>query len=70
MLKIEVILGIAASVVALTAFFFRAWSNLRSGRRVTRYRDEITRKSELELERIRSEVESAQRAVERDRKDS
>ena len=34
MIRIEVILGIAAAVVTLSAFFFRAWANWRSGRRV------------------------------------
>ncbi len=70
MLRIEVILGVAASVITLTAFFFRAWSNLRAGRRVSRYRDDISRRSELELDRIRTEIESAQRTLEDDRKDS
>jgi hypothetical protein len=70
MLRIEVILGVAASVVTLTAFFFRSWSNLRAGRRVSRYRNDISRRSELELDRIRAEIESAQRGLEENRKDS
>ena len=70
MLRIEVILGVAASVVTLSAFFFRAWANLRSGRRVSKYRNEITSRTELELDRMRAEMESAERELERNRKDS
>jgi hypothetical protein len=70
MLRIEVLLGVAASVVTLSAFFFRAWSNLRSGRRVSKYRDDIRKRTELELDRMRAEMDSAQRDLESNRKDS
>jgi hypothetical protein len=59
MVKIEVILGVAASVVTLMAFFFRAWANLRRGRRQEAYRKSIGEASELELERLRREIEEA-----------
>jgi biopolymer transport protein ExbB/TolQ len=60
-IRVEVILGIAASVVTLSAFFFKAWANLRAGRRVERYRKSIRDQSELELDRMRLELEEAQR---------
>lgn len=70
MLRIEVILGIAAAVVTLTAFFLRAWGNLRAGRRVSRYRSTIDRQAQLELDRMRAELDAAERGLTRDRKDS
>jgi hypothetical protein len=70
MVKIEVIIGLAASIVGLATFFFRAWANLRAGRRVQGYRKAIGDQSELELQRLRAELEEAQRQLERDRKDS
>jgi hypothetical protein len=59
MVKIEVILGVAASVVTLLAFFFRAWANLRRGRRMDAYRKSIGETSELELDRLRREIDEA-----------
>jgi hypothetical protein len=70
MIKIEVIVGLAASIVALATFFFRAWANLRSGRRVQGSRKTIGEQSELELQRLQAELEEAQRQLERDRKES
>jgi biopolymer transport protein ExbB/TolQ len=72
MLKIEVILGIAASVVTLCAFFFRAWANLRRGRRIQSYRRSIGEQADLELERLRADLDEAewQAAERRSRKDS
>jgi len=51
------ILGLTAAVVTLLTFFFRAWANLRRGRRMETYRRDIGKQSELELERLRSEIE-------------
>jgi hypothetical protein len=51
------ILGLTAAVVTLLTFFFRAWANLRRGRRMESYRRDIGKQSELELERLRSEIE-------------
>lgn len=70
MVKIEVILGLAASVIALATFFFRAWANLRRGRRLEGYRKGISEQSELELERLQAELDETRRQLERDRKDS
>jgi biopolymer transport protein ExbB/TolQ len=66
--RVEVILGIAASVVTLSVFFFKAWANLRAGRRVERYRKSIDEQAQLELDRLRLELEEAQRGG--SRKDS
>jgi hypothetical protein len=70
MVKIEVILGLAASIIALATFFFRAWANLRRGRRLEGYRKGISQQSELELERLRAELDETRRQLERDRKES
>ncbi len=44
MLKVEVILGIVASSIAITAFLARAIANMRSGRRA---RQESRRRREI-----------------------
>ena len=59
MLRIEVILGIIASSVAILAFMARAYANIRKGRRIKRYSQEIDRRSEAELARLREETEAA-----------
>ena len=46
MLKVEVILGIIASSIAILAFFARAIANIRSGRR-GRMRQEMPRGREI-----------------------
>lgn len=51
------ILGLTAALVTLLTFFFRAWANLRRGRRMETYRRNVGKQSELELERLRSEIE-------------
>ena len=44
MLKVEIILGIVASSIAITAFLARAIANMRSGRRA---REESRRRREI-----------------------
>ena len=51
------LLGLSAAIVTLLAFFFRAWANLRRGRRLDAYRRTIASESQLELERLRAEIE-------------
>ena len=46
MLKIEIILGIVASSIAILAFLARAIANIRQGRRV-RQRQEMPRRREI-----------------------
>jgi hypothetical protein len=70
MIKVEVLVGLAVAIAVLTALFFRAWSNLRTGRRVEGYRKAIGDQSELELQRLRAELEETQRQAERDLKES
>ena len=55
--KLGAVLGIAAATVTLLTFFFRAWANLRRGRRYQSYTRDLTEKSDLELERLRQEIE-------------
>jgi hypothetical protein len=66
-LKIEVILGIIASSVAIIAFMARAYANIRRGRRVKRYTTEAARRADDELRRIQEESEAAREIMERKR---
>ena len=59
MLRIEVILGIIASSIAILAFMARAYANIRKGRRVQRYARDIERRTERELADLREETEAA-----------
>ena len=49
MLKVEIILGIIASSIAITAFLARAIANVRQGRRAKegRYREEMRHRREI-----------------------
>jgi hypothetical protein len=66
MLRIEAILGIAAAVITLTAFFVRAWANWRSGQRVKGYTADIRRAADLEVERLKAEMAASERTLKRD----
>ncbi len=57
MARVAELLALTASVVTLLTFFFRAWANLRRGRKMDAYRTEIDERSQLELERLRQEIE-------------
>ncbi len=59
MLRIEVILGIVASSIAILAFMARAYANIRKGRRIKRYSQEIDRRAERDLAELREETEAA-----------
>ena len=48
MIKVEVILGIIASSIAITAFLARAIANVRQGRRA-RAREESRKRREISL---------------------
>jgi len=56
-LKIEVILGIIASSIAILAFMARAYANIRRGRRVKRYSGEVGRRAEQDFEKLKEEIE-------------
>ena len=55
------IAGLAAATITLLTFFFRAWANLRRGRRLQSYRARLSESAELELERLRSEIDEETR---------
>lgn len=57
MLKIEVILGIVASSIAILAFMARAYANIRRGRRVKHYSGEVGRRAEQDFEKLKEEME-------------
>jgi hypothetical protein len=59
MLRIEVILGIVASSIAILAFMARAYANIRRGRRVKRYSGELGRQAEEDFEKLKEEMERA-----------
>ena len=59
MLRIEVILGIVASSIAIVAFMARAYANIRKGRRIKRYSQEIDKRAERDLAELREETEAA-----------
>jgi hypothetical protein len=63
--RIGAIIGLAAATITLLTFFFRAWGNLRRGRRLEAYRRTIGESADLELQRLRAEHEEQLR-----RKDS
>ncbi len=71
MLRIEVILGVIASAIAILGFMARAYANIRKARRVTRYSAQISTQSEEELRRLREDLDAAEemsrRRRERDR---
>jgi hypothetical protein len=55
--KIAAVLGVTAATITLLTFFFRAWANLRRGRRYEQYKRDVTDKGELELQRLREEID-------------
>jgi hypothetical protein len=58
-LRIEVILGVIASSIAILAFMARAYANIRKGRRIKRYSRDIDRRTERDLAGLREETEAA-----------
>ena len=61
MLRVEVILGVIASAVAILTFMAKAYANIRRGRRVKRYSEGITEQSEADLRRLREEMDAAEK---------
>jgi hypothetical protein len=58
-LRIEVILGVIASSVAILAFIARAWANIRRGNRIKRYRSDAASIAERDLARMQEEIRAA-----------
>ena len=67
MLRVEVLIGVIASAIAILTFMGRAYANIRRGRRIKRYAEGIDQRSEEELVRLREELEAAQEMTERKR---
>ena len=67
MLRVEVLIGVIASAIAILTFMARAYANIRKGRRIKRYAHGIDQRSEEELARLREELEAAQEMTERKR---
>lgn len=66
MIKIDVLLGVAAASITLLTFFVRAYSNWRAGKRVKGYTQSIRGDADRELERLQAEIEAARRSSERE----
>jgi hypothetical protein len=56
-LRIEVIIGVIASSIAILGFMARAYANLRRGNRMKRYREQIGGSADEEMRRIQEEME-------------
>ena len=68
MLRIEVLLGVIASSIAILAFMARAYANIRKGRRIKRYSRDIETRTERELAELREETEAAREMTARRRR--
>ena len=60
------LLGVAAATITLLTFFFRAWANLRRGRRMEAYRRDLADSADLELDRLRAEIDEEARRARKD----
>jgi hypothetical protein len=67
MLRVEVILGVIASAVAILTFMARAYANIRRGRRVKRYAQGIESRTEDEMRRMQEEIAAAEEMSRRKR---
>ena len=69
MLRIEVILGVIASSIAILAFMARAWSNIRRGNRIKRYQSEAASAAQRDLARMQEEIRAANEISARKQRD-
>jgi hypothetical protein len=60
-LRIEIVLGLIASALAILAFMARAYANIRRGQRAKRLSKELGIRADAELERLREDLEAAER---------
>jgi hypothetical protein len=67
-LRIEVLIGVIASAIAILTFMARAYANIRRGRRIKRYSDEFGARSDEELRRLQEEIAAAEEMTARRRK--
>jgi hypothetical protein len=63
-MRIAEVLGLAAALITLLTFFFRAWANLRRGKRYEEYNRSIRDAADLELQRLRNEFDDQVRRKE------
>ncbi|MGH3103178.1 MAG: hypothetical protein ACRDN6_03675 [Gaiellaceae bacterium] len=68
MLRVEVIIGLIAASLAILGFMARAWANIRRGRRIKRYANEIGTRTDSELRRMQEELQAAENLRARKRK--
>ena len=68
MLRVEVLIGVIASSIAIITFMARAYANIRKGRRIKQYARGIDTRSEEELRRLREELDAAQEMSKRRKK--
>ncbi len=54
------IIGLIASAIAILTFMARAYANIRKGRRIKRYGQEIDTRTETELRRMQEEIAAAE----------
>jgi hypothetical protein len=67
-LRVEVLIGVIASAIAILTFMARAYANIRRGRRIKRYSDQIGLHSEEEMRRLQEEITAAEEMTARRRK--
>jgi hypothetical protein len=67
-LRVEVLIGVIASAIAILTFMARAYANIRRGRRIKRYSDQIGLQSEEEIRRLQEEIKAAEEMTARRRK--
>ena len=70
MLRIEVILGVIASSIAILAFMARAWANIRRGNRIRQHRTDAAASADRELARLQEEIRAAEEMTARKERDS
>jgi hypothetical protein len=64
-MRVVEILVLIAAVVVLLTFFFRAWANLRRGKRFEAYNRSIRDSADLELQRLQNELDASLRQREK-----
>jgi hypothetical protein len=66
-LRVEVIIGVIASAIAILTFMARAYANIRKGRRIKRYSEQIGVSTDAELRRLQEEIGAAEEMSRRKR---
>jgi hypothetical protein len=67
MLRIEVLIGVIASAIAILSFMARAYANIRRGRRIKHHSQELDVRTEAELKRLQEEISAAEEMSRRKR---